>query len=154
MHDFEYPTAAAVKYEDTIAKGIDHLDATTRLVNRIFKQRYSHNLPFNVDEEKAKEAKKDILKELASKGLESGYVTNKGKYHNARQVLRLLLEPGLKEISYKLRHEKLIPRDILQFTSDDWKILYKYLNPESFLWGESLSITCYGAANASRLIVR
>ena len=144
MHNFEYPVAAAVKLDQVVYKGISHLAAMNRLVDVIFKQKYSHNLHVRLNSEKTAEAKKQILKELINNNIERGYMTNKGYFYSMNNVLKLTLNS-------QLRHE--IPKDLAQFTSDDWKAIYKYLNPESFLWGENLTHIHKDTYNSNRLLM-
>ena len=72
MHNFEYPVAAAVKLDQVVYKGISHLAAMNRLVDVIFKQKYSHNLHVKLNSEKTAEAKKQILKYKATNLLWKG----------------------------------------------------------------------------------
>lgn len=152
MHNFEYPVAAAVKLDQVVYKGISHLAAMNRLVDVIFKQKYSHNLHVRLNSEKTAEAKKQILKELINNNIERGYMTNKGYFYSMNNALKLTLNSQLRNAIHALRSEGEIPKDLAQFTSDDWKAIYKYLNPESFLWGENLTRIHKDTYNSNRLL--
>ena len=152
MHNFEYPTSAAIKYSNGIFKGIDHRDALHKIVNSIYKRDYSHDLTYKLDAQKTREAKEQILQNLSRSGFEKGYVTNRGRFLDFANTILLLKNPELREVAIKLRINKELPKDVLQFSSDDWKTIYKAINPGSFVWGESITDICKRVSKSKVLI--